>query len=75
MSHAHEAEHADWPTTLRFSRRLGEAVRGVEYAMAIEGPRPPRVAGHGFANWWARVRSHALGRVVGRAVGQVLRPH
>jgi hypothetical protein len=28
-----------WPTTLRFSRRMGEAVRGAEYAAAIEVPR------------------------------------
>ena len=27
-----------WPTTLRFSRRLGEALRDVEYAITIEGP-------------------------------------
>lgn len=33
----------DIPTTLRFSRRLGEAVRDAHYATAIEGPdgRPP----------------------------------
>lgn len=27
-----------WPTTLRFSRRLGESVRDSHYAAAIEGP-------------------------------------
>ncbi|MDB5858730.1 MAG: hypothetical protein JWQ76_2419 [Ramlibacter sp.] len=30
-----------WPTTLRFSRRLGEATRDVDYASAIEGPAGP----------------------------------
>jgi hypothetical protein len=36
--------HDAWPTTLRFSRHLGEAVRDAEYAAAIEGPdgRPAR---------------------------------
>lgn len=29
---------AGWPTTLRFSRRLGDAVRGADYAIAIEAP-------------------------------------
>jgi hypothetical protein len=28
----------DWPTTMRFSRRLGESVRDSRYAVAIEGP-------------------------------------
>ncbi|NNU41991.1 hypothetical protein [Ramlibacter montanisoli] len=27
-----------WPTTLRFSRRLGETVRDAEYAAWMEGP-------------------------------------
>lgn len=31
-----------WPTTLRFSRRLGEAYPDAEYACALEGPRPGR---------------------------------
>lgn len=30
-----------WPTTLRFSRRLGESFRGPEYAVAVEGPHGP----------------------------------
>jgi len=30
----------NWPTTLRFSRRLGEAYPDAEYACALEGPRP-----------------------------------
>jgi hypothetical protein len=29
---------ADWPTTQRFSRRLGDSLRGAEYAQAIESP-------------------------------------
>ena len=29
---------AGWPTTLRFSRRLGERWRDADYASAIEGP-------------------------------------
>lgn len=32
----------EWPTTLRFSRRMGEAVRDANYATALEGPRPHR---------------------------------
>lgn len=42
-----------WPTTLRFSRRMGEATRGAEYAMAIEGPRwrPPSPS----VPWWSRL--------------------
>jgi hypothetical protein len=28
----------EWPTTQRFSRRLGERVRDADYAAAIEGP-------------------------------------
>ena len=31
-----------WPTTLRFSRRLGEAYPDAQYACALEGPRPGR---------------------------------
>jgi hypothetical protein len=31
-----------WPTHLRFSRRLGEAVPDAMYACALEGPRPAR---------------------------------
>jgi len=27
-----------WPTTMRFSRRLGELYRGADYGRAIEGP-------------------------------------
>ena len=30
----------DWPTTERFSRRLGQKVRGASYSAAIEGPLP-----------------------------------
>jgi hypothetical protein len=43
---AHADDAAGWPTTLRFSRRMGEAMRGPEYAMAIEGPpaRRPFIA-------------------------------
>jgi len=29
----------DWPTTQRFSRRMGEAFRGAGYAAAVEAPR------------------------------------
>lgn len=32
---------ADWPTTQRFSRRLGDAIRGADYAQAIEAPADP----------------------------------
>lgn len=38
----------DWPTTLRFSRRMGDALRGPEYAKAFEGaegPAPVRIHG------------------------------
>ena len=28
----------DWPTTERFSRRLGEALPGADYASAVEAP-------------------------------------
>lgn len=39
VPHRHLASSGKgWPTTLRFSRRLGETVRGAEYASAIEGP-------------------------------------
>jgi hypothetical protein len=31
-------DNDDWPTTQRFSRRLGEAVHDVPYACAIERP-------------------------------------
>ena len=31
-----------WPTTLRFSRRLGEAYPDAQYACALEGPRQGR---------------------------------
>ena len=31
----------EWPTTLRFSRRLGEALRGADYAAAFEGANEP----------------------------------
>jgi hypothetical protein len=34
----------NWPTTLRFSRRLGEAYPDAVYACALEGPRP----GHAY---------------------------
>jgi hypothetical protein len=50
-------ENTGWPTTLRFSRRLGEYTRGPEYAMAIEGPRWRRV-GHGA---WLKTTLRALG--------------
>jgi len=35
-----------WPTTLRYIRRLGEALRGAAYAGAVERPRehPERTA-------------------------------
>jgi len=33
------ARDAGWPTTLRFSRRVGEAIRGADFAAALE--RPP----------------------------------
>ncbi len=36
-----DAPQQEWPTTLRFSRRLGETVRGAEYAVAIEGADGP----------------------------------
>ena len=28
----------EWPTTMRFSRRLGELYRGADYGNAIDGP-------------------------------------
>jgi hypothetical protein len=31
-----------WPTTMRFSRQLGQAVRGAAYAESIEGPAERR---------------------------------
>ena len=49
----------DWPTTMRFSRRLGEAVRDPGYAFAIEGPdgspRRQAGAGGGFVRCVARL--------------------
>jgi hypothetical protein len=33
------------PTTLRFSRRAGEAYRGCDYAQSIEAPRSTRGRG------------------------------
>lgn len=35
-------EFREWPTTLRFSRRMGESIRDANYATALEGPRPHR---------------------------------
>ena len=37
----HSATAMGWPTTMRFSRRLGEALRGPEYAAAFEGASGP----------------------------------
>ena len=34
----------DWTAAPRFSRRMGEACRGAEYACAIEGPMPTFVS-------------------------------
>lgn len=34
-------DDASWPTTLRFSRRLGEAFPDAQYASAIEAPGRP----------------------------------
>jgi hypothetical protein len=59
----------DWPTTLRFSRRLGEAVRDSAYASAIEGPQespaPLLEAGSGLmrriAQFLARVAAIPVG--------------
>jgi hypothetical protein len=31
----------EWPTTQRFSRRAGEALRGADYAAAVEVPAVP----------------------------------
>lgn len=38
-----DAANEEWPTTLRFSRRIGEAIPDATYACALEGPRPGRV--------------------------------
>lgn len=66
MSNALETSPPDWPTTLRFSRRLGEAVRGADYAMAIEGPRPRCSLGSALWNGLARMLTN---------VGKALRLH
>jgi hypothetical protein len=31
-------EALGWPTTMRFSRQLGETMRGADYAQSIEAP-------------------------------------
>lgn len=46
-----------WPTTMRFSRRLGESLRGAEYAMAIEGPALRRAANPAWLHWFLRTLS------------------
>jgi ferric-dicitrate binding protein FerR (iron transport regulator) len=43
LREATDYEGEGWPTTKRFSRRLGEALPGADYARAFE---PPRTAGH-----------------------------
>lgn len=66
--------HADgteeWPTTLRFSRRLGESVRDADYAAWIEGPggrrSPPLEPRSGLAQRLARLVGN-LRRSIGRA--------
>lgn len=45
----------DWPTAMRFCRRMGEQVRGPEYANAIE--RPP--AGPTLSSWSSALASAA----------------
>ncbi|MFP8836178.1 hypothetical protein ACLIJR_18090 [Hydrogenophaga sp. XSHU_21] len=66
MSNTLETDSPDWPTTLRFSRRLGEAVRGADYAVAIEGPRPRFSVGNALWNGLARMLTK---------VGKAIRPH
>jgi hypothetical protein len=43
----------EWPTTLRFSRRAGEALRGLDYAQSIEPPERSAIPGRAWA--WAGV--------------------
>lgn len=64
MRCASEHEDADWPTTLRYSRRLGESVRGAEYAMAIEGPRPRAGWVETVVRWVERLRAQASGQLL-----------
>lgn len=52
-----------WPTHMRFSRRIGEAVPDAMYACALEGPRPGRSLA------FIRVAMRALGALVQRALG------
>jgi hypothetical protein len=37
------------PTTLRFSRRAGEAFRGADYAQSVEAPRTSKVCSRASA--------------------------
>lgn len=59
-----------WPTTLRFSRRLGETVRDAEYAAWMEGPggrrTPPLQARAGVAGALERMLDF-LRRTLARA--------
>lgn len=66
---------AGWPTTLRFSRRMGEAQRGAAYACAVEG-RPAR---HHplrmlIATWLRKLRKALTRRAAPRATAQARHP-
>jgi hypothetical protein len=60
----------DWPTTMRFSRRLGDSVRDSRYAMAIEGPLPGRgrinEVTKKFIEWWSNLSARGSGSQAGR---------
>ena len=59
---AHDADYTspkaalasdEWPTTLRSSRRAGEALRGLDYAQSIEPPQCSAIPGRAWG--WAVV--------------------
>ena len=58
----------DWPTTQRFSRRIGEAMRSAEYAAAVE--RPAAKLSHRAALVVATLLVFALLYAVAIALGE-----
>jgi hypothetical protein len=65
MQHVRPLEKTDWPTTLRFSRRQGEAVRDAEYAIAIESPGPRPLLSRALKRWFSWMRAKVVRLVFG----------
>lgn len=54
MSDADKTPGGGWPTTLRFSRRLGESIRGPDYAVSVVGFQSQRPL------WLVHIRRYVL---------------